>query len=590
MLQPKSDGGGLPPVLQRMQKAYPDDLASGRFVSLADFESRGQVLLFRTVGADGAEGQRQQPTTSILHARNETGAGSLAAVLEGPDDRLLFDGKRSEQLALIRDWRKYALLLMSIYGPPGGVTLEFGVQSGEETPVSWTQTISVRPGWNLFRFDVATIGDRVDLGDVRALSWRASQATARVDLYLDDIILADNTRHVLGEDAGTGELYVLTRGRRIVVGVRDRFELAFADGLIVGWRDPGGENLADIGGLGPWPVPLAEDWFSQPDAPVAYDDPRLFAAWGKTVAAAQRLVEATAFRVVVEGRWRFGDAGESAPAAGQADARPGHTWRYVIYPAGQLCVSVRSEAPASGWAGPRVGYAMGLDGRRDFRRVTPPAADARTPAPSFVLMARPGAQRADLLWTWTKAGGLTRQRELVSADQRRLAVVAGDVEASPTVETAHLLRIWPGDIDAAPEGTGLAADYQNPAAITAMAGGLITDAAGDLDHDGFNESEGCYELAPVDGVLGFDFDPGRFPRFDPVFRVRETADRRCWVYARGRTVQPLGRDAQHNLLFTLGRVAGAPLGIEVNSAPQAGAVRAGALPLTRAAGSSTIDR
>ena len=61
MFGPKSDSGaGLPPILQRMQKAYPDDLASGRFVSLADFESRGQVLLFRTVGPDGTEDQRQE--------------------------------------------------------------------------------------------------------------------------------------------------------------------------------------------------------------------------------------------------------------------------------------------------------------------------------------------------------------------------------------------------------------------------------------------------------------------------------------------------------------------------------------------------
>ena len=44
-------------------------------------------------------------------------------------------------------------------------------------------------------------------------------------------------------------MYAFTRGRRIHVGARDRFELAFHDGVLVGWRGGGDANLA--GNLAP---------------------------------------------------------------------------------------------------------------------------------------------------------------------------------------------------------------------------------------------------------------------------------------------------------------------------------------------------
>lgn len=559
----------LSPVLKRMQETYAD-LESGRFISLADFESPGQVALFRTAGPEGSEDGRPQPSLSILRSRNETGAGSLKARLEHAADRLLLDGRRSEQLALVHDWRDYALLLMSVYGPPGGAALEFSVQSGAEAPIQWSRTINVAPGWNLFRLDVDTIGDAIDLADVRALAWRARQAATPVEFYLDDLILVDNTRHLVGENGAPQELYVFTRGRRIHVGVRNRFELAFADGLIVAWRGSGGENLADIGGLGPWPVPLSPDWSDGADVAVAYDDPQLFASWGPAVATVQRLNEVSPFRVVIEGRWRFADPATAPPTDQPASAAlPGHTWQYVVYASGRLHVRVTSSPGEVGWSAPRVGYAVGLDGRRDFCHIQPPSAAPGVEPVQFVLLARLGRAQADLLWTWPRAKGFERQRALVSVDERRLAALVGDVAATPVVETVHLLRLWPSDIDAAPEAESLAGDAQNPATLTPTAGRLLTDVPGDLDHDGYNESEGCYELASLDGRLRFDFDPGGHVRFDPVFRLHETAQRRCWVYARGRAVKNLGRDADRNLLFRLGRVSGRPLGVEVHSVPWA---------------------
>ena len=89
----------LSPVLQRMRDTY-EDLASGRFVSLADFESPGQEMLFRCVGQDGTAGQLPQPTLSILRSRNETGGGRLKVRLANTADRLLLDGQRTTERAL----------------------------------------------------------------------------------------------------------------------------------------------------------------------------------------------------------------------------------------------------------------------------------------------------------------------------------------------------------------------------------------------------------------------------------------------------------------------------------------------------------
>ncbi len=559
----------LPPVLQRMRDTYAD-LASGRFISLADFETPGQELLFRSVGVDGVAVRHAQPTLSILRSRNETGGMGLKAVLADANDQIVCDGQRARERVLVRDWRDYGLLLMSIYGPPQGLMLEFTLQSGQQTPLRWSRTVPVHAGWNLVRLDLAAAGDWINLADVRAMIWRAPQSAAPIDLYIDDLIIADNTQPILGENAGPGEFHVYTRGRRLYVSVNERFALALADGQIVGWRSGGDDNLADPDGLGPWPVPLGEDWRKAPATALAYDDPQIFADWGTSVATTQRIVEATPFRVIVAGQWRFvsGDAPPRAEAAAGPDAA-GHAWQYVIYPSGAVYVLAESRAPAAGWRAAHLGYAVAVDGRRSFRRIDAPAVDADTEAARFVLMSRTGSGRADLLWAWPRATQFSCDRELASTDERRAAVIVGDIATAPIVQTAHLLRFWPTDIDAAPEAASLASDYRTPATLTLTAGHLVTDVPGDLDRDGFNESEGTYELAQDGDALRYDLVCGPSLRYEPVFRVHNTAGRRCWVYARGRLVTDTGRDVDDNLLFRLGRVVN-PVTIEVHTTPPEG--------------------
>jgi hypothetical protein len=556
----------LPPTLARLQKTYAD-LHTGRFICLADCNSRPQAALFRTLDPSGREAD-EQPTISARRSIDETGAGGLKARLRSPNDQLLFDGERSDKLALVRDWRKYSLLLLSLYGPPDGLMLEFSVCSGTDVPIRWTRSLYAQPGWHLYRFDVNEIGEKVDLADVRALAWRAPDLRAPVDLFLDDVILTDNTRYLLGAEATDGELYVFTSGRRIHVGARGRFELAFCDGVIVEWHADHERNLTVRTGLGPWPIPLPADWSFRQADPVVYDDPTLFARWGARVAAAQRLVEKSEFRVVIEGLWQFLPSPGPAAAEPPPPAPPEHVWRYVIYPSGQVYVRSTSRARDAGWPAPHVGYAIAVDGRSGFTRVAPePAYAGRSPI-TFVLLSLPGRERPDLLWCLHSPTAAERQLELVSTDERRVAVTVGELEPADIIDAAHLLRFWPRDLDAAPEGQSFASDYQHPATVQVARGRQLTDVPGDLNHDGFNESEGSYELAVEDGLLRFRLLPGAALRHQPIFRVHGTASRDCWVYADGLILRGDGRDETGNLLFTLPGAVGTPLTIEVNTQPR----------------------
>jgi hypothetical protein len=232
-----------------------------------------------------------------------------------------------------------------------------------------------------------------------------------------------------------------------------------------------------------------------------------------------------------------------------------------------MYVRITSRAGAHAWPAPRAGFALALAGRQGFARVDSPARPAERDPTRFVLLSRAGSGREDLLWCPHAVALAEHSMELVSADARGLAILAGDAPGAQTLDSAHFLQLWPADLDGAPEGESLAADYQHPAVVTARAGRVLTDQPGDLNTDGFNESEGLYELAVDGGVLRFSFDPGRFVRHQPMFRVHGTAGMRCWVYADGQLIDALERDAAENLVFRWPRALSQRLNVEVHARP-----------------------
>jgi hypothetical protein len=545
----------LPPVLERLRKAYPD-LQSGPFLALATFESPRELELFRVESRAGDPAGRAQPALNLLRARDQTGAGSLSARLAQPGDRLALNARFSKSLAIPADWRPYALMLASYYAPPNGQALEFAIESGGDRPARWQRTLRLAPGWNLVRQDLAEVGDAIDLANVRAVTWSAVDADT-ADLILDDLVLADNTADLLKRGDAPDALYAFRQGRRTHVGAAARFELAFSGGALSFWSDASGPNLTLRTGLGPWPTPLPEQWDATAFPP-AYDDPAYYADWGAIVEATTDVAELSAFRAVVVGEWRFGPV-EARPA-------PRHTWRYTIYPDGRVFVRATSDPAGARWAAPHVGYALVVDGHRGFARHMPLRA-ASEAAPTWALLARSADGRADLLCAPSRRELAMRQVFAVTRDDQRAALLLGHAPGEGAVDASFMLRVWPPDIDGAPEAESHAADYQFPAELTLQSGRLVRDAPGDLDGDGFNESEGLYELEAVQRRVRFVFDPEGRVRHAPLFRLRGIPGGRAWVYVEGRVREAGDRDADGSLLFALGRAVSTPIRVEVYGQP-----------------------
>jgi len=558
-LAPAAKPAPIVPVIDRLQRAYPD-LASGRFVCLAHFEAPAHVELFRTEAEGAATEPPEQPILSILRSRPETGAGSLLARFRDSRYALVLDGRNSTALAVPRDWSRYPLLLFSVYGPAEGARLELQLRCGTDRSRRFTTHLAVHPGWNSCRLDLAEAAEAIDLHDVRSVAWRLPDLRAPAELYFDDLVLADNTKHLVGPEVAPGHLYVFQQGRRIHVGAADRFELALADGVITMLRADGQANLTVSSGMGPWPVPLRGDWRSA-DTPPVYNDPALYAGWGPGVAATQDVVEATPFRAIVEGSWRFGTFEAAAPSVFPQD-RPEHRWRYTIYPNGAVYVSLVSAGAGAAWSAPRCGFAVIVDARQQFQYSDEPVQIGVTPT-NVTLLTRDGPERGDLVWATAAPQYAEQHLTLQADDERLLAVLVGDTATAAEVRSAHLLRVWPRDFDNIATAASVAGDYQHPAGIMALVGQSTTDAPGDDDRDGFNEAEGCYELAADAGCLRVRFDPGGRLRHQPVFRVRGVVPSRTWVYADGRIVTTGERDAAGNLLFVLPEQVELPLEIEV---------------------------
>ena len=556
-----SPRSSLPPTAAR-QRDYYADLKHGPFRCIADFNTQDQAAIGRVIGPDRRPAA-QQPTISLRRCIDDTGAGGLLVPLETPDHQLVIQRARSSQ-RMPADWRKYYLLLLSISGPPDGAIIELAFESDGDVPLRATRRLIVGPQWQLLRFDLEDLASEIDLSNVRSISLRAPETTRPIELALDDLILADNTNYVLGQTADTGELFVFERGRRIHVGSQDRFSLAFSDGTIVDWRAEKSPNLSAPTGLGPWLVPLDEDWNHTAPETASINDPALFADWAQQYGSTQRILELSAARVVVQGVRQF----LPGPGASRDDQRPSnipqHEWLYTIYPDGRVFVQVTSRARNARWPGRYVGFAIAADARRGFVHIEPPPGfQSNGPATSFVLLAQRGLNRPDLLWSPYEPELAEQQVGVLSPDERQITITIGHTSPASILTTAHMLRFWPPDIEGTPEAYSFAADYQHPPELELLRGKFITNADGDLDGDGYNESQGCFELAADGGLLRFNLLPGPLLRHAGSFRVAGVKAEQCWVYADGRIIENVTRTKRGDVLFTLPRPTSAPVLIEL---------------------------
>jgi len=549
----------LAPTTDRLVATY-DDLASKRFQVLADFETPEQGTLFKL--ASGA--QLNPLAITVERARFETGVGSLKMSLANSSQQIVTLDSYDSNWALYRDWSKYHLLLMSVFSPRefGGFT--FSVRSGTDIRLTYRHgRIFLKPGWNLIRIDLARMGDEINLADVREMRFWCEPLDTPIELYLDDVILVNNEKKVFGQpESEPGELYVTAKGRRLLVGAAERFELVFARGQIIQWFDLSHDparvhNLVGLGSLGPNPVVISGGL----NPMVRLDDNTQWSGLGASVESYQSLLDVNALRAVIVSEWRFGTAGEPA-----SEANPYHRWTYSIYPNGRIYVDCRGTAKTEMFAPSGLGIAFSCDGDAGFTRhivegqLGPNAASAgRAP---YVLFSQGDRRQADLLIVPSQPFVVQSLR--AANDPRLSALFHLPIESDRFLFSA-LMRVWPQDLDTLQAVNPIVADYGHPLPIRVDTGRLVRTDEGDINNDGFSEASGYYVLQLDGNVAKVRVTGQPYQRFSPTFKIVDVANRQVWVYIDGRQIKDLQRDRNGDLLFIVPGVVSDETLIEVTA-------------------------
>lgn len=550
----------LEPVADRLVRTYPD-LSSGRFLIVADFEAPEQGAIFRLAPPTAAGYVGIVPE----RARPETGAGSLKVRFTSGEQELIVEDSGQGNWTLPRDWSRFHLLLFSVYSPRmlGGAV--FTARSGSDKTAEYQQKgILLREGWNTLRIDIGDLAERIDVADIRQLRFGCPRLDEPVELFFDDIVLGDNAKNVLASPSSQpGDLYVRTEGRRIRVGVVERFELVFSRGKIVEWFDLRNDpnrihNLTGGGPLGPTPVVVP----AGAAAPTRIDEASGGERLGAVAESFQKTVEASPVRVIVWGEWRFGSpATASAPGT---DA-PFHRWVYTVYATGKVCLEFAGTvAPSAADKGPegsgRIGYLVSCADGEGFERLlhAPQSPGNKAPATpdglSYVLYHHDGADKPDLLYTFYRPLTAPKARAVRHDEEPRLGTLFYGGPAEVLSVWAAMLTVWPHDIDGPQQAEPIALDYANPMPIAVDAGRLVRTDPGDIDNDGFNEARGHYTLEPDGNVVKVRLDGSKRMRFGPAFKIVDVTDSDVWAYVDGIEIRPVARDVDGNVVFQIPRV------------------------------------
>ena len=559
----------LGPVADRLRAAYAD-LESGRFLTIADFEHRRHQTLFR------AEPPSTKPSISVRRSRLSTGAGSLHFVLPDRHARLICDDQQATGWALPRDWQGHWLLLMSLYAAQPVDHLTFAIESGLDQPQRFELGgLRLQPGWNLVRIDLSEAAQQVDLSDVRRLYWWCPQLNEPLELYLDDLILADNQQDLLApSDDADDTLYVRRRGRSLHIGSSGRFELVFRQGRLQQWYDLGSDPqrnrpLAAGGGLGPHLLALsAQRVAGQVDASDYAD----FSALGPVVESRQRLLELHRSRVVVEGNWRYSEPRSQAESS-RSGAKPTPPVQqrhvYTITPQGRVYIDLSSSLKPGDPPPADVGFALCVSADAGFEPEFPRSTQPDDAGLSFALLGRRQASQADLLAVIHRAEDAPIHEIL--RDDRELPVgvmMCGGQPSADPFRWAMMLSFWPDDLDNLTEAALIAADYCVPAQLDVEVGQLVRDEPGDRNNDGFCETGGYYTLAMENALTRFRIDGRRQLRFYPTFKLVGSADTPCWAYADGRLLRRVWRSSEDVAFMLIDKIVDKPMTIEVIAGDQ----------------------
>ncbi len=176
------------PLAVQQRRALPE-AASGRFISLADFEDAPGTRGYEQVGDFSIDSDDEPGELNFTVNITHTGSGAMEAELP-PDAGLRFD------LPDIRNFTGYTLLNIAIHTRQFRDDLEVTLSSGRG---EWTSPRQMmRPGWNTVEVDLRRLMEApdFDVTDVRSIRLGFAVAADAVRFVLDDILLIDNRRDI----------------------------------------------------------------------------------------------------------------------------------------------------------------------------------------------------------------------------------------------------------------------------------------------------------------------------------------------------------------------------------------------------------
>ena len=242
---------------------------------------------------------------------------------------------------------------------------------------------------------------------------------------------------------------------------------------------------------------------------------------------------------------------EQTPARVRIRAKAPFTWwgiwvhkltataTYTIYPTGRIVTQIRIENPGDRtvhWSseyGPHImvqGDSRKAEDDLAFTWSTPKHERfEKTPGPAEELMlADSGKAKTALMITIPPEAQKVFDRHMRhngrSIGWDRCGYGSSNVDMPPGYDVTWTCMIQMGtpggklapDLKTPTDALPHAMQYREPAKITGAT--LVTDDPGDLNKDGYNESEGCHVLKGP-GPLAFTYEKGKGAGFCPAFKV-----------------------------------------------------------------------
>jgi hypothetical protein len=534
-----------PTRFDQLVQAYPE-LAGGRFATIADFEQPEQMELFEVL----SDVEQVRVVRQANIGRTDTGRHALRFNPRTEKDLLLINNDRAREWFMPQDWRPFDLLMFSVFLPETNQQLLLEVTGGVGTNrVTLLTTLPMKQGWNQVRLDLAEMGERLPLDDIRELRLAVVDLTAPTEIILDDIILAGSREVLFGDPEQTdGKLYIQRTGRRWHIGAGGRFELTFANGQVVAWHDLVNDpyrltNLVAGTTLGPEPVVMTTMSAGAPSVAMG------LAGAGAVVEGSQQILEQSEVRVVLECVWRVRSAtGDTF--------RGEQRWQYVIYPTGQIFVDVESDLGKQAANDDTLGLAVSLGNRIEFDVHTHSAGQLEVPeALRHVVygtaraVETPGPVLAVMMADARRLPNMGHHTD----ELHRITTLLAQGTPTPDGHTRWQAQLFLGQADqvSGEEVRQRVLRFARPSELDMELGGVATDAVATLREDGYDPASGCYILMAQEGQVRVRLDASERPWFDPAFCVLDDGTREAWVYLNHIRWEPVVRDTAGNLIFQL---------------------------------------